>query len=245
MRFRIMKYAYRHAMPAFGFTPQITASIIGAIIMMETGTTNKKELYVNWPLSRAFNQLGDDRSLGIGNIRPSVAIEILCGIIPLGETWPDGIEKTMQVDLGLTYITKRSFLSDTARLQRAAMRGYNISNRFVRGDNIRLSQLLDDMEFAIDLIGANLKRGILRANRRGIKPSIFNLAGWHNCGVQDVQGFKSCTTPQKDTIGYAWGIALDLVDQAARLLLLPRIPDDLRYNDLGDNSNYDEAQLRR
>ena len=233
LRMKILHYAAMHARPDVGFTTYVTASLIGAIMMMETGSVNPKDLYWNWPGSRLYNRFapGGNASLGAGNFRPTVVMEILCGRIPLGRTGADGMEEYITADLHLSYITKKIFMNDSRRNWLGGwLHGIDMQKQFIQSDKALITQLLDDVEFTIDLIGANIERGIIRAQQRNIRPSVFNIATWHNCGVQDVTAIARCTTDGMNAPGYGRLITTTLVDAAAQQLAIPQISQDLRFN---------------
>lgn len=95
------------------------------------------------------------------------------------------------------------------------------------------------------MIGANIERGILRAQHNHIRPSVFNIATWHNGGVQTPETILELLNKKgKNTLGYGRFITMTLVDIAARELGIPAPPLNIRYNTIS-NSRYDESGFFR
>ncbi|NJL55439.1 hypothetical protein HC928_09820 [bacterium] len=61
-------------------------------------------------------------------------------------------------------------------------------------------ELLQDEKVSLDLLGANIVRGIKRAQHEGLRPSIVNVGSWHNRGRVDPDTYDG------STISYTLGI---------------------------------------
>jgi hypothetical protein len=113
-----------------------------------------------------------DATTGVANIRPSVALELHReGYNIEGSDYNRSIEETSRqprlqtpgsglsgLDFGLTNCIPSSFEFLAIELQ-----------------NVTLS---------IEYLAANLERGVNRVRSLGFEPSAFNLAAWHNSGLQ-------------------------------------------------------------
>jgi hypothetical protein len=106
---------------------------------------------------------GADVTTGIANIRPSVAFEILKGEIP-------GFQGRYcyNIEGGTTYD--------------------DIRNNPFRG--LTLFNELQKEKVSLEYLAANLERGADRINTLGFQASVFNLAAWHNTGVQTRDEFR-------------------------------------------------------
>ncbi len=143
---------------------------------------------------QAFILLGRDSSIGIANLRPSVYGEIL-GI-------PDGNEVRTNVYQDSAGNYQRFEVGDRldhyGELHALRTRA---NDRFRMGEAMFVRQQLYDEYYnndlvALEFLAANLLRGIERvgkqdigeiADSQQIRPSIFNLANWHNLGQQGKQ----------------------------------------------------------
>jgi hypothetical protein len=167
----ILQAASYHAQPSDGFGRDALAILIGAILIVENqyneaiwnGFGSRRwqgDMYnLNAPWS------GDYRnpSTGIANIRPSLVQEMLNGIIP-------DIDEEHWVCLPFETADRFHPMHLVADL-------YGGEPEFI------FAQLQDEI-VSIDLLGVNLRRGIIRAQALGIRPSVFNLATWRGGGVQ-------------------------------------------------------------
>jgi hypothetical protein len=106
--------------------------------------------------------------MGIANLRPSVIAEILEGVIP-------------DTDHEL-YLGGRldAYLPELPAIKNSITAGCStIDERY------RLYEaIFNNGTASLEFLAANILRGIIRAEAKGIEPSVFNLATWHNGGVQ-------------------------------------------------------------
>jgi hypothetical protein len=222
-------------MPGDGFNREALAAIMGAIVNMETGDPSLRD-QINRSLSPLANLFGYDATTGIVKLRPSTVMEIYNCEIPLSSG------AVIRADLSPAFITKddmrEKILNDPDRLFAAARRGYNIKDKFVRADIVTLSGLLQNHEFALDMLGANLKRGIIRAKAEGLKPSVLNLSTWHNRGTQ-----HPAELLKRGWYGYGVAIAMRLLDLAAEDLGISLPAKINRYNRVPGDPQQDEQQL--
>jgi RHS repeat-associated protein len=133
------------------------------------------------PADQRRDQLGDlaaiiadyDASTGIANIRSSVALQILEGKIP-------GIEGTFcyEIEGGSSYVSliMASSLGSSYGYMHNA---YSTSNY-----GKILFYELQKPQISLEYLAANLQRGADRITALGFKASVFNLATWHNEGIQ-------------------------------------------------------------
>ena len=118
---------------------------------------------------------GYDASVGIAQLRPSRVRELFSGII----VGPDN---------------STIFTFDTSRLQNAMDVRQDIEMGLSPIENDPFYQYMRELKFlrmddvSMDLLGANIYRGIIRINTGVLSdvrtPSVFNLAAWHNTGIQ-------------------------------------------------------------
>ena len=111
--------------------------------------------------------IGYDASTGYANIRPSVRLEILEGKIP-------GLEGTFCYKIAGGY--------DYNSLMWASF-WTGVFGSWMRPEEILFGEL-QQPKISLEYLAANLQRGADRITGLGYQASVFNLASWHNEGVQ-------------------------------------------------------------
>lgn len=104
------------------------------------------------------DQLSDDPSTGIANLRPSVVEEIVQ-------------RRTANADIRFSY---------RLQFEDCFKGGLETDHRYVYDE-------LQNPLVSLDLLGANIERGIQMAQERGLTPSIFNVGNWLWNGVQQTK----------------------------------------------------------
>jgi hypothetical protein len=123
-----------------------------------------------WAL-RGFNI-----STGIAKIKPSVAVQILRGEIP-------GFRERYcyEIEGGSPWTRRIAQLGGSACDERGCW-----DPRFIFAANE-----LAIMKMSLEYLAANLERGADRVNTLGYQASVFNLALWHNRGIQTPAEFSA------------------------------------------------------
>jgi hypothetical protein len=116
---------------------------------------------------------GTDLTIWPTNLRPSVALEILRGELPL----PKG-STTISLTVHGSHID-RTALDDTPELYRA------------------ISRELSDPALALEYLAANLMRGAIRANHEGVPVTWQALATWHNQGIVSEPAIRTNQTARQ------------------------------------------------
>lgn len=116
--------------------------------------------------------IGSDFSVWPVNVRPSVALEIRRGQVPIPD--PPGV---------LTY----TIVVSGSRIDATLLRQGGQSDSAQTMTEARLYQALAaeirSETLAVEYLAANLERGIYRANYEAVPVSWRTLAGWHNQGL--------------------------------------------------------------
>lgn len=120
-------------------------------------------------LGDASATFGGDSSLGPANLRPTVLDEILGAaqkrpIIPMSDDTKDDFH-------------------DEGRLD-ALEREWQSFGGGLEGNRARIAFLYDP-ENAIELMGANFYRGIVRLEDAGVQPTMFNMSAWMSQGIAE------------------------------------------------------------
>jgi RHS repeat-associated protein len=212
---------YAQFTPA-NFDANTLAVIMGAILLQENSYSeainadpNDTKPYFPWrgylPGSAREQEdflqgygLWGNPSTGIANLRLNVALEILNCQIPTG----NGEDLRMNIPL----LNKDKY-----------------SGLDAYGDVYDLLQ----QDFAsLDFLAANIYRAILRAQRLGIEPSIFNIATWHKSGIQGEEIREGISTYDSTdgagAIDYAWHV-IHFLGASASLLGASPIQRELDY----------------
>lgn len=179
LRPTILAAAARHNHPArSGMTDQEFAEILTLIILNEHNgwlEDRIEPLRIVTPtyeqLQVLLNQsgLGSDLSIWPTNLRPSVALEILYGEVPLPDT---------QVTLRVPLQVQGSQIDPADYSSQAAL--FNA-----------ISHELAEDEIAIAYLAANLERGVYRAHIEEVSISWSTLAAWHNQGIVHPEQIRS------------------------------------------------------
>jgi hypothetical protein len=180
------------------------AVLMGAILIHEN---HYSEVFMDRPSEDSIGTYGlfKDTSTGIANLRGKVVWEILNCQIPLGIDGSGGREKAINMDF------------PTLGGDR-----YPEMKRLTRLNIMKANTLLQEEMVSLDLLGANLVRGIRRAQWKGIQPSIINVAAWHNSGIVEVASFSK----RLGILNYVNGV-VEQLGAAARVLKANYIqPDD-------------------
>ncbi len=119
-----------------------------------------------------------DPTMGIANLRPSVVEQILTGIIPV----PYEVEADTTIDF-VGYEQLGDLLEMKPLFQKA--------NPSCSEQDQIYRFLTQTDQYSLELLAANLSRGVQRARRLGISPSPFNLSSWHSRGVQSEGELKA------------------------------------------------------
>jgi RHS repeat-associated protein len=230
----IMKYAAIHAMPGYGFDGNTFAATMAAIIRMENGNRSRGD-FVNRTAGNVCNQLGglcqkirgtdgDEASTGVANIRPSVVMEIYSCAIPWSD--PLGGSGEFSFSFQTSYITRETIAERLQDPRRYIQPGVDFRGKFDKSDTGWISQLLQDNEFSIEMLAINMKRGILRAFRLRLQPTVFNVAAWHNGGIQHPEFIRD----KDDVKGYAAAVAYGFLEDAAKDLRINLPPTAPRWS---------------
>jgi RHS repeat-associated protein len=226
----ITKYAGAHSLPEFGFDANTLAATMAAIIQMENGNTTFDD-FKNRMAGNAYNRSGlggkvDNRretSTGIANMKPSTVMEIYMCEIPWSD--PSGKSGVMNSGFQTNYVTHKQ-MDEWLQHPNRNQYGVDMRGKFADGDIGWVSQLLQDNEFAIEMLAVNIKRGVFRAKALGLQPSVFNIASWHRGGIQHPEFIL-----KDDAVrGYAAYVSNGLLDRAAKNLGISLRPDVHRWN---------------
>jgi hypothetical protein len=145
----------------------------------ETGGT-----VVSYFAEQQFNS-----SEGVAQLRPSTMREIISGGIPAPQNNTIGFDTTRLRTIQQQYldILQARFFEGAPTLisgmPSLGIQGFSEEAQLFARDEMFLSNELVSLE----LLAANLYRGILRVKSRYLEPSqptVFNLAAWHNAGLQ-------------------------------------------------------------
>jgi hypothetical protein len=186
--------AERYNTPNSGFTDEAFVALMIANVHQESRLRrsnpqgndffNQMGVITDWIADRGMEWFGRNSSVGIANIRPNVAEQIFAGIIPAGRPDPASDEE-LKINFSLPPILA-AYASQYQGLNTDAER----------------YEFLSRTDVGLELLGANVHRGIIRAQAEGVKPSVFNISAWLNQGV--VRGFGSFLDPDlNDTIRFA------------------------------------------
>lgn len=170
LRPAILAAAARHNRPALsGMSDHDFAVLIALILFNEhfgwfeervTPVQLFTPLYED--LQRETNATGlSNLSLWPANIRPSVALEILRGQLPLPHS---DIMLHVPVRVAGSALAPDTFDSDTALFA-------------------AISDEISQPELAVEYLAANLERGLYRAQYEGVSVTWRALAAWHNQGI--------------------------------------------------------------
>ena len=151
-----------------------------------------------------YATFGFNGSSGVAKISQSVAIQILRGEIP-------GMPGKYCYSIAGGYPEAGAF----AQIGGAACDSRGCWDaRF-----IPVASELAHPELSLEYLAANLERGADRVNTLGYQASVFNLAAWHNAGVQTPQEFSQ---PPNGPKGASYGnVTLSLMPTAMRILGRP------------------------
>lgn len=144
--------------------------------------------------------LGNNASVGIANIRPGVANEIFSGIIPISAQLQaaTGISVTDFSEIGTQGVIDEYMLAlfhstpnikagwDQVRQRDFPLPPWATDWTGYETDLIITPQLVNFVgtdEVSLELLAANIYRGIERAELAGIEPSIFNISTFLQGGV--------------------------------------------------------------
>jgi len=158
------------------------------------------------------------QSYGIANIRIDVAMQILQGQIP-------GIPGTFCYQIAGGY--------DSNSLNWASFWS-GVFGSWMPPEQVLYYQLAQP-EISLEYLAANLQRGADRINAKGYEASIFNLASWHNQGVQTPEFIKS---PNADQVVNGLSYANQVLN------VLQDAFDSLGFSEIGSRFlpyNLDEA----
>ena len=119
-----------------------------------------------------FSFRGEDSSLGPANLRPSVVDEILgeSPVIPMR----DGSSPEFD---------------DAGRLDALEQEWQSLGDSF--GERRKRIAFLYKPENAIELMGANFRRGIERLHKQVLEPTIFNMSAWLSQGIAESDDLRS------------------------------------------------------
>jgi RHS repeat-associated protein len=153
---------------------------------------------IDWFGDQLHVWLGKDSSIGIGNVRPSVARQIFEGIIDTNN--PDQVyDPPFWVGNRLDHISERYIdIINTPHWY---------EDQLARP----IFNLLSEDEVSIELLAANFNRGIIRAKDLGVVPTVFNLSAWHNRGVQNVEQYTANSAQGRD-LNHANSAVRDMVE---------------------------------
>jgi len=216
-----------------GFPWQVIAALMGADIAREQRLDRKAVDRVEELNFQRGGSHGADDSTGLANIRPSGAAEILYGIIP--DVSGKRVELDQRIAPGVCVyrLTAASQALLALRLKQDNPAGI-LSTSEARSlrDDIKYNDL-----FSLDLLGANISRGIDRAKAFSLTPSIFNVGNWLWNGVQEPWRFwnaiadgATITSTDGKAPGFAEGLAMvEDIKRAADELGLNPLPPYVDY----------------
>lgn len=158
----IIKAAKDHERPGDGFPREVVAALMGAHVAREKRTS----LFLWDQVGEVVADLTHNNpSTGIANIRPDV------------------VEKTFNGDLEFPGEERRpGKYRFTTILQFQQCLTDGVINQ---DDYGTLRKLLQSSEISLDVLGANIERGIDRIRLYKIEPSVFNIGNWIWNGNQD------------------------------------------------------------
>jgi len=155
----IVSAAKDHERPSDGFPWEVMASLMGTHVAREKRTA-----------MREYDALGDfllkgQASTGIANIRPEVVVKTYYGDMEFPDVEPrPGIYQFTTIEQFQPCLADGVLNED---------------------DYQAIHMLLQSPIVSLDVLGANIERGIDRARLYGIDPSIFNVGNWIWNGNQD------------------------------------------------------------
>jgi hypothetical protein len=153
-----------------GMSDEAFAEVMAAMLYNEHNGWLEDEIEPLRMLTPVYEQLqvhanqqgvGSDFSIWPSNVRPSVALEILRGQVPLPE--PTRM-MTMTIEVRGSQISPDEYDSEEALLA-------------------AISQELCQDTLAVEYLAANLERGVYRAQYENVPVTWRTLAAWHNGGV--------------------------------------------------------------
>ncbi len=182
----IISAAKDHERPSDGFPWEVMASLMGTHVAREKRT-----------VMREYDALGDllrkgEASTGIANIRPEVVVKTYYGDMefPNEPSRPDTYRFT-------TIEQFHTCLND---------------NVLDEHDYKAIHTLLQSPIVSLDVLGANIERGIDRARLYRIEPSIFNIGNWIWNGNQDPvviqEGIDAGLPADHQRKGYIHGLVM-------------------------------------
>jgi hypothetical protein len=153
-------------------------------------------------------RFGLDTSIGIANIRPSVAAQILFGVNPdVPGCFEYNVAGSEIINLWNTLPV--GFYNYPFGESKEAILQAHLVN-----------ELLND-ELNIEYLAANIERGFDRAEYFGIEPSVFNLGNWLWRGVQHVEIIKDELQRGNDVYRHGAALVQDM-SRAFEVLGLPQ-----------------------
>jgi hypothetical protein len=167
----ILASAARHNRPALsGMSDRAFAEVIALLMYNEHNGWLEDEIEPLRLLTPTYEQMqvqinnssiGSDFSVWPTNLRPSVALEILQGEVPLPE--PTRV-LTVPLRVAGSSIVPEEFSSQQALFS-------------------AISREICQDELGVEYLAANLERGLYRADYEGVPVSWRTLAAWHNQGI--------------------------------------------------------------
>jgi hypothetical protein len=228
----IISAAKFHARAADGFDWEVMAALMGAHIAREKRGER-------WLVDNVLDPIKylktANVSTGIANTRPETVVDILNGVIPLPNS------ETASQDYALMY---RDAFSQCSR-----------SNGDVEKNDANYRLIHDQLQstdIALDILGANIERGIDRAKLLSLTPSVFNLGNWLWSGVQEPavwwegiatgKAYDPLITHGAEPYGYEQGfVMVQNIGQAAQELGISPLSSVNLYNKNPGDAAVDES----
>ncbi|NTV62195.1 MAG: hypothetical protein HGA65_01490, partial [Oscillochloris sp.] len=186
----IIKAAQNHERPGDDFPWQTMAALMGAHVAREKRTQMLE--YDALGELKATVDGSNNPSTGIANIRPDVVVKTYNG----------------ELEFGNTESQPGKYQFTTLNLFRECL-GDGVLDK---NDYKAIRDLLQSPEVSLDILGANIERGIDRIRLYGIQPSIFNAGNWIWNGNQDPvvirQGINEGLSIDDVTKGYIHGLVM-------------------------------------
>jgi hypothetical protein len=167
----ILAAAARHNRPTLsGMSDRQFAEVIALLMYNEHNGWLEDEIeplrlltpvYERMQVQINSSGVGSDFSVWPTNLRPSVALEILHGEVPLPEPT---VVLTVPLQVAGSNIVPEDFSSQQALLS-------------------AISREICQDELGVEYLAANLERGFYRADYEGVPVSWRTLAAWHNQGI--------------------------------------------------------------
>ncbi len=227
----IISSAKFHARPADGFDWDVIAALMGANVAREKRGARWIVDNLGDPLQyNIFRK--NNVSTGVANTRPETVIQIINGIVPL----PKG--KILNKQYKLLYENQFA--------------GCKSDGVVDENDYRNIHDILQSDVVALDILGANVERGIDRAITTGKHPSIFNLGNWLWGGVQEPEvwweglatgrAYDPLIAHGAEPYGYEHGfVMVKNISRSAQELGLGSLSNFNSYNKNPSNASLDEG----